>query len=221
MNWTRSAKSARPVHRLVGVPLAHCERQHVLRYPRQGTFHPLKYLNGLVAAIEAKGSSFHCHTVVERIEERAELTACFDGLRRHNNRPGCGRSHQFANRRSILPTYQNGSLSQLRDGLFDQEGSYPGRPLLGHAGSLPLCAAAAGVGVIGFAALVVAAADDEKIHGRATSFQPRRTSAIVGSGQVLDTIDYARFIGKNPGNNSIYVHTGNSGQGMTHGVVGP
>jgi Rieske Fe-S protein len=40
------------------------------------------------------------------------------------------------------------------------------------------------------------------------------------SGQVLDTIDYAGFIGRNPGNQNIYVHTGDSGQGMTHGVVG-
>jgi Rieske Fe-S protein len=40
------------------------------------------------------------------------------------------------------------------------------------------------------------------------------------SGQVLDTIDYAGFIGRNPGNTNIYVHTGDSGQGMTHGVVG-
>ena len=63
-------KVGAPVHRLVGVPLAHCEQQHVLRYPRQATFHPLKYLRGLVAAIEVKGGSFHCDTVVERFEER-------------------------------------------------------------------------------------------------------------------------------------------------------
>jgi glycine/D-amino acid oxidase-like deaminating enzyme len=35
-----------PVHRLVGVPLNGCEDRHVLRYPRQATFHPLKYLPG-------------------------------------------------------------------------------------------------------------------------------------------------------------------------------
>lgn len=40
------------------------------------------------------------------------------------------------------------------------------------------------------------------------------------SGQVLDTIDYAAFIGRNPGNENIYVHTGDFGQGITHGVVG-
>src|ERR1700712_5175129 len=30
----------------------------------------------------------------------------------------------------------------------------------------------------------------------------------------------AAFIGRNPGNQNIYVHTGDSGQGITHGVVG-
>src|SRR3954465_8067944 len=40
-------KVGAPVDRLVGVPLAHCDNQHALRYPRQATFHPLKYLKGL------------------------------------------------------------------------------------------------------------------------------------------------------------------------------
>ena len=40
------------------------------------------------------------------------------------------------------------------------------------------------------------------------------------SGQILDTIDYSSFSGRNPGNEHVYVHTGNSGQGITHGVVG-
>jgi Rieske Fe-S protein len=40
------------------------------------------------------------------------------------------------------------------------------------------------------------------------------------SGQVLDTIDYAGFIGKNPGSEYICVATGDSGQGLTHGVMG-
>src|SRR5690349_6000581 len=40
------------------------------------------------------------------------------------------------------------------------------------------------------------------------------------SGQVLDTIDYAGFIGRDPGGKNIYVAMGDSGQGMTHGVAG-
>jgi Rieske Fe-S protein len=39
------------------------------------------------------------------------------------------------------------------------------------------------------------------------------------SGQVLETIDYAGFIGRNPGNERVYVATGDSGQGITHGVA--
>ena len=39
------------------------------------------------------------------------------------------------------------------------------------------------------------------------------------SGQVLDTIDYCAFIGRNPGSKYVYVVTGDSGQGMTHGAL--
>jgi Rieske Fe-S protein len=36
---------------------------------------------------------------------------------------------------------------------------------------------------------------------------------------VLDTIDYCGFIGRNPGSDHVYVATGDSGQGMTHGAL--
>jgi Rieske Fe-S protein len=36
---------------------------------------------------------------------------------------------------------------------------------------------------------------------------------------VLDTLDYAAFIGLSPDSNRTYVATGDSGQGITHGVV--
>jgi glycine/D-amino acid oxidase-like deaminating enzyme/nitrite reductase/ring-hydroxylating ferredoxin subunit len=39
------------------------------------------------------------------------------------------------------------------------------------------------------------------------------------SGQVLDTVDYTAFSGRNPGSKNVYVHTGDSGQGMTHGAM--
>ena len=33
------------------------------------------------------------------------------------------------------------------------------------------------------------------------------------SGQILDPVDYAAFSGRNPGNEHVFVHTGDSGQG--------
>ncbi len=40
------------------------------------------------------------------------------------------------------------------------------------------------------------------------------------SGQVMEPVDCMGFIGKNPGNDSIYIITGDSGNGMTHGTIG-
>ena len=40
------------------------------------------------------------------------------------------------------------------------------------------------------------------------------------SGQVMEPIDSMAFIGKNPGNENIYIITGDSGNGMTHGTLG-
>jgi nitrite reductase/ring-hydroxylating ferredoxin subunit len=40
------------------------------------------------------------------------------------------------------------------------------------------------------------------------------------SGQVLEPADFMPFSGRNPGNENIYIHTGDSGQGITNGVAG-
>ena len=40
------------------------------------------------------------------------------------------------------------------------------------------------------------------------------------SGQVMEPLDSLAFIGKNPGNENIYIITGDSGNGMTHGTLG-
>jgi glycine/D-amino acid oxidase-like deaminating enzyme len=39
------------------------------------------------------------------------------------------------------------------------------------------------------------------------------------SGQVLEPIDFMPFTGRNPSNENVYVHTGDSGQGITNGVL--
>jgi hypothetical protein len=40
------------------------------------------------------------------------------------------------------------------------------------------------------------------------------------SGQVMEPVDYLGFIGRNPGDDHVYVITGDSGMGMTHGAIG-
>ena len=68
-NSTRCARSAAPVHRLVGVPLQGCEDRHVLRYPRQAAFHPLKYLAGVAKACQARGVTFFADSPVLEVTE--------------------------------------------------------------------------------------------------------------------------------------------------------
>ncbi|MCW4467647.1 FAD-dependent oxidoreductase [Flavobacterium sp. MFBS3-15] len=40
------------------------------------------------------------------------------------------------------------------------------------------------------------------------------------SGQVMEPVDSLAYIGKNPGDNNIFIITGDSGNGMTHGTLG-
>src|ERR1700750_2558545 len=57
------------VERLVGVPLAGCAKRHVLRYPDQARFHPLKYLAGLAKGCAKRGVRFFAHTPVMEVAE--------------------------------------------------------------------------------------------------------------------------------------------------------
>ena len=63
-----------PVHRLMGVPLNGCEDRHVLRYPRQATFHPLKYLAGVAKACGESGVAFFRDSPVEEVAEETALS---------------------------------------------------------------------------------------------------------------------------------------------------
>jgi glycine/D-amino acid oxidase-like deaminating enzyme len=59
------------VERAKGVPFKGFEDAPVLRYPRQATFHPLKYLRGVAAAVQQKGGQIFANSAVVGIEELA------------------------------------------------------------------------------------------------------------------------------------------------------
>ena len=224
-------KIGAPVDRLVGIPLAHCENQHVLRYPRQATFHPLKYLRSLAAIIEKKGGVFHADTVVQQIEERdggmvrvttggGVITARAAVVA--TNSPIVDR---FALHTKMAP-YRTYAIAfaiprgAIPDALYwdtlDPYHYVRLQPGDGRTDAL----------IVGGADHKSGEADDAALRFEALEAWARNLVPAAQevthrwSGQVLDTIDYAGFIGRNPGNANVYVHTGDSGQGMTHGVVG-
>jgi glycine/D-amino acid oxidase-like deaminating enzyme/nitrite reductase/ring-hydroxylating ferredoxin subunit len=223
-------KVGAPVDRLVGVPLAGCDKQHVLRYPRQATFHPLKYLKGLAAAIEAKGGEFHSETIVEKIEERDGAVIVTTDLGVITARAVVVATNSPINDTLALHTkmapYRTYAMAfaiprgAIPDALYwDTLDPYHYVRLQPGDGRIDYL-------IVGGADHKSGEADDADLRFEALEAWARNLIPAIQdethrwSGQVLDTIDYAAFIGRNPGDENIYVHTGDSGQGMTHGVVG-
>src|SRR6185436_14306774 len=42
---------------------------------------------------------------------------------------------------------------------------------------------------------------------------------LCWSGQIMEPVDSLAFIGRNPGDDNVYIATGDSGNGMTHGTI--
>jgi glycine/D-amino acid oxidase-like deaminating enzyme/nitrite reductase/ring-hydroxylating ferredoxin subunit len=218
------------VHRLVGVPFNGCENRHVLRYPKQATFHPLKYLAGLAKVCHANGVEFFRDSPVDEVSEDKGIVSV--RTRRGTIKAqhavvatNSSISDRFAIHTKTAPyrTYVMAfelSRGALPDALYwDTEEPYhylrlqPGPDRIDYV-------------LVGGEDHKSGQADDADKRFEGLQTWARKMMPLLGkethrwSGQVLDTIDYAGFIGRDPGGKNIYVAMGDSGQGLTHGVAG-
>lgn len=213
-----------------GLPLQTLADTPCLRYPGQATFHPLAYLTGLYGAMAAQGAAVHPHSAVEEIAERADgvrlsVTGGHEVLARHavvaTNAPVHAR-FAYHTKQAPYRTYAMAfeiERGRLADALYwDTADPY-------HY--VRLTAGPDGKD------LVIVGGEDHKT-GEADD-APRRFAALEAwirtllpdlgpethrwSGQVMDTLDCGAYIGRDPDSRRIYVATGDSGQGITHGVV--
>src|SRR6185437_2666586 len=218
------------VHRLVGVPLNGCDDRHVLRYPRQGTFHPLKYLAGVAIAAQKLGVRFFSETPVESIEEkddtvivktnRAQISAGYAVVA--TNSPI---SDRFALHTKMAPYRTYAMAFEIKKGLLPDALYWDTEEPYHYVRLQPGDQETDYVIVGGEDHKSGEANDGEQRFARLESWvrpliPDLQTVVHRWSGPVLDTIDYAGFIGRNPGDQRIFVHTGDSGQGLTHGVMG-
>jgi nitrite reductase/ring-hydroxylating ferredoxin subunit len=87
-------------------------------------------------------------------------------------------------------------------------------------------------GTVGFDYLIVGGEDHrtgepdetEKRHGRLIAWTRERFPQVRDfpyrwSGQIMEPVDALAFIGLNPGDDNLFIATGDSGNGMTHGTI--
>jgi glycine/D-amino acid oxidase-like deaminating enzyme/nitrite reductase/ring-hydroxylating ferredoxin subunit len=217
-------------HRLVGVPFHGCELRHVLRYPRQATFHPTKYLAGLANICHDRGVSFFSNTPVRQVSEdngavyiktsRGTIQAMHAVVATNSSISDRFSIHtKTAPYRTYVMAFEI-KRGALPDALYwDTEEPYhyvrlqPGPDRMDYV-------------LVGGEDHKSGQADDAHERFKRLEAWARTLISALGkeshrwSGQVLDTVDYAGFIGQDPGSKNIYIAMGDSGQGLTHGVAG-
>jgi nitrite reductase/ring-hydroxylating ferredoxin subunit len=204
-----------------------------LRFPGHARFHPIRYLTALASAIRALGGAIHTDTVVEKVRGGGPArvttthghTVTAGAVVIATNNPFEGGTSLHA-KVAAYTTYAVGievPKGSLADGLYwDTEDPYHYVRL--HPG---------GDGP-SFDHLIVGGEDHKT--GQADD-QPQRWDRLVTwtkerfpnagavrfhwSGQVFETADGLGLVGAAPWNGpNVFLITGDSGMGMTHGTLG-
>ena len=207
-----------------------------LRFPRQAQFHPLKYLNGLTRAILRDGGHIYTGTHAEKIVDGEpcrvttsdDFVITADHIVVATNTP--------VNDWVILHTKQ-AAYRTFVIGARVPRGSVP-RALYWDTADpyhyIRLQEVDAKVDPARLDDILIVGGEDHKTGQEDDAderfkaledwtrerFPMVRSVDFKWSGQVMEPVDYLAFIGKNPGvDQHIFIATGDSGNGITHGTI--
>jgi glycine/D-amino acid oxidase-like deaminating enzyme/nitrite reductase/ring-hydroxylating ferredoxin subunit len=200
-----------------------------LRFPRQGQFHPVRYLAGLARAFERLGGQLYCRTHVSAIDEEVPTRVTTTSGLTITARAVVIATNTPINDRIAIHTKQApystyviaarvppGAIAKAL--YWDTADPYHYVRL--HAE--------------GERAFLIVGGEDHK-SGQADDgdrrlarleqwmreqFPAAGAVELRWSGQVMETADGLGFIGRDAGNGAgVYIATGDSGMGMTHGTI--
>ena len=224
----RAGAELEPVDRIPGVPF---DSGPALRFGRQGQFHALKYLDGLVDAVVRMGGRIHTGTRVMEVEGGDRPRVSGDG---------------FAVTAGAVLVCTN---PPIHDRFAPHSKQAPYRTFV-IAGRVPADAVPEALFwdtlemyhyvrtqpvegdpsqrwvIVGGEDVKQGHADDapERYERLLAWARPRfglQEAELRWSGMVMEPFDFLAFIGRDPGGReNVYLATGDSGHGMTHGTIG-
>jgi hypothetical protein len=225
--------------RRIGVPVQWAERAPMdgidtgrcLRFPEQGRFHPTKYLAGLARALKARGGRLHdqsAHVSEREGEDGVEIetargqviraaAALFATNSPTNNKVAIHAKQAPFRTYVIAGRVPQGSVADAL--LWDTLDPY-------HYVRIQPLNTTSDLLIVGGEDHRAGEADDMKSRLQAlerwtkTRFPSFEAAQYRWSGQVMEPADFLPFSGRNPGNERIFIHSGDSGQGITNGVAG-
>lgn len=221
-------------HMIDGVPGMSGEEGPCLMFPDQAQFHPQKYLRGLAHAVVRHGGAIYTETRVEGIGKTGIKTKDFNVSARHvvvaTNSPVNNwvtmHTKQFPYR-----TYVIGGLIEkgsIRSALWWDTGNYESKWVTDPYHYVRIQP------YDDKNDLLIVGGEDHKTgqddlpEGQRylkleawtrKRFPGMKQVVYQWSGQVMEPVDMMGFIGRNPGDKNIYIATGDSGNGITHGTI--
>ena len=217
-------------------PLAAAFSGRAMRFPQQAQFHVLRYMAGLAKAFQRRGGRIVTRAHVETVDDApsdAELCTVHldDGrtVTAHHvvvatNSPIIDRvvmhTKQAPYRSYVIAARVD--AARVPPGLFwDTDEPYHYVRLLDGPLAEP---GASDLLIVGGEDHKTGQSDDENAAFLRLEEWTRERFPIHGvearwSGQVMEPVDYIAYIGRNPGSRKLWIVTGDSGNGMTHGTI--
>jgi glycine/D-amino acid oxidase-like deaminating enzyme/nitrite reductase/ring-hydroxylating ferredoxin subunit len=221
------------VEKHLRAPLKFFDTGPCLRFPNQGQFHPLKYLAGLARTITKHGGRIYTNSHVDRVDGGSDAKVHVGRHRVHCDAvvvaTNCPINDLFA-----VHTKQAPYLTYVI-GLRVPKGSVPTALYWDTHDPYHYIRLQSGekngggehdVLIVGGEDHKTGHADDtDQRHGRLEAWARERFPMAQElefrwAGQVMESVDGLAFIGRNPADHdNVFIVTGDSGMGMTHGTI--